>query len=214
MAKKKKQPRQPPTINDKGKVEAGVEPRQIPVGFFESEEFNALNTEEQRFVEEWLMDRNGTRAYMRAGLRARSYGAAAVAASFLLKTDKVSAAIQKAKDAWKDAVQEDLTTIAANFQQIREKCMREVPVLDHEGNPTGEYTFQASAAISANKELGLAIGALRNRVEMTGKDGGAIAVKVEGVVRLEMADLSKLTLGARKEILQLLEAKESANGTH
>jgi hypothetical protein len=48
------------------------------------------------------------------------------------------------------------------LKEIVERSMQAMPVLDREGNPTGEYTFQASSAIRVleliGKELGMFTG--------------------------------------------------------
>ena len=54
-----------------------------------------MTPKQARFVEEYLIDRNGTQAAIRAGYSERS---AEVTASRLLRNDKVAAAIRKATE--------------------------------------------------------------------------------------------------------------------
>lgn len=54
----------------------------------------ALRGRQQRFVNEYLIDRNGARAYIRAGYKVKNEGVAAVMASRLLRDDKVKKAIE------------------------------------------------------------------------------------------------------------------------
>lgn len=198
------------------KVDAGTEPRQINPGYFDCEEFKALNHDEQRFVQEWLIDRNGTRAYMRAGLQCSSYHSAGMAASQMLKRLSVKSAVEAARKAWAEQTQETLDDIVYNFRQIRDQTMEPIEVFDKLGHPTGFFRFDAANAITANKEVGLALGLLRNKYEVTGKDGKAIEmnVKVEGQIAITLTDLGSLSLPARKEVLAMLEAKENGNGKH
>lgn len=226
---KKKAPKQekPKLVNTKpkivlngagkgnGVVNAGTQPRQIPSEFFHLPEYEELTKDEKRLVEEYLIDRNQVAAYYRAGMVAKSYESACVNASIMFRNPKVKAAVEKAKELIGDVVMEDAVSIALNFKQIRDRCKQAEPVYDKEGNFTGEYRFEAANAITANKELGLAIGVLRNKVEMTGKDGKAIEmnVKVEGQISFTLSDLGSLSLPARKEVLAMLEAKENGNGT-
>lgn len=54
----------------------------------------ALCGKQQRFVDEYLIDRNGAQAYIRAGYKAKNEEVAAVMASRLLRNDKVKKAIE------------------------------------------------------------------------------------------------------------------------
>ena len=49
-----------------------------------------------------------------------------------------------------------------------------MPVIDKSGQETGMYVFNASGAIRAAELVGKHLGMFRERVELTGKDGGAI----------------------------------------
>lgn len=55
----------------------------------------ALSGKQQRFVEEYLIDRNGAQAYIRAGYKVKNEDVAAVMASRLLRIDKVKDEIAK-----------------------------------------------------------------------------------------------------------------------
>lgn len=72
-----------------------------------------------------------------------------------------------------DAAQEVITKVAVDkdwirdrLAQIVERCMQAEPVLDREGNRTGEYTFQAPAAIRALELLGKDMGMFVERKEV------------------------------------------------
>ncbi|WP_333662743.1 terminase small subunit [Acinetobacter sp.] len=55
----------------------------------------ALSGKQQRFVDEYLIDRNGAQAYIRAGYKVKDEDVAAVMASRLIRTDKVQDAIAR-----------------------------------------------------------------------------------------------------------------------
>ncbi|HHP6882615.1 TPA: terminase small subunit [Acinetobacter baumannii] len=55
----------------------------------------ALRGNQQRFVNEYLIDRNGARAYLRAGYKAKNEDVAAALASRLLRNEKVKKAIEE-----------------------------------------------------------------------------------------------------------------------
>jgi hypothetical protein len=50
-----------------------------------------------------------------------------------------------------------------------ERCMTAVPVLDREGKPTGEHTFQGNLVNKALELLGKELGMFGKRPEMFGK---------------------------------------------
>ena len=56
---------------------------------------HSLNDRQQRFVTEYVVDLNATRAYLRAGYKSKTDQAAASEASRLVRTPKVAAAIQE-----------------------------------------------------------------------------------------------------------------------
>ena len=89
-----------------------------------------------RFVDEYLTDLNGKQAAIRAGYSARS---AEVTASRLLSNAKVAAAVAEAqsKIAERNEVTQDW--IIAELKDNLRRCKQAVPVLDKDGEPTGEY---------------------------------------------------------------------------
>jgi phage terminase small subunit len=58
---------------------------------------DGLNSQQKRFVEEYLVSLNATDAYRKAGYKARGYNVAEVNASRLLRNAKVAAVINAAK---------------------------------------------------------------------------------------------------------------------
>ena len=188
------------------KIDAGVEPRRVDESFYDTPEYQALSKDEKRFVSEYILDRNATRAYMRAGMEASTYGSAATAGWLLLKRFEVSNAVKKAAEMLSEAVKEDFTSIIANFQQIRDRCLQAIPVVDKKGNPTGYWKFDAANAIAANKEIGMALGILSHKHKI--EHSGSVGVKVEGVIKLELADLQELSFAAREELLALMRKRQ------
>jgi len=98
-----------------------------------------LNAKQQRFVDEYLKDLNGTRAYLRAGYKATPASATANA-NKLLRNDHVRAAVQAAKVERRertkmeaDEALEGITLIArADVRQIFDEHgeLRDVHTLD------------------------------------------------------------------------------------
>lgn len=63
----------------------------------------SLSGKQQRFVDEYLIDRNGAQAYIRAGYKVKNEDVAAVMASRLLRIDKVKEAIEKGEKSLQNA---------------------------------------------------------------------------------------------------------------
>jgi hypothetical protein len=57
--------------------------------------------------------------------------------------------------------------VMARLKEIVERAMQAVQVLDHDGNPTGEYSYQGNVASKALELLGKEIGMFVGRREAT-----------------------------------------------
>jgi len=67
------------------------------------------------------------------------------------------------------------SSLVADLNEIKERCMQARPVLDKEGKPTGFFEFDAPSAISAARLLiDLLKLAPPKRVELSGVDGAPI----------------------------------------
>jgi phage terminase small subunit len=117
----------------------------------------ALTPKQQRFVEEYLVDLNATRAAERAG-----YKQPHVQGPRLLENVEVQEAVDAAKAKRSERTQIDAAWVLERLQAVAERCLQAEPVVDAKGNPvfiqtpdgqtTAAYTFQAPAA---NKALEL-----------------------------------------------------------
>jgi phage terminase small subunit len=146
-------------------------------------ELEKLLTEKQRlFVREYLTDRNGTQAAIRAGYRAGANNrTATTTASRLLKEPAVIAyrmALQK--EAFR-ALGISLETVCADLVEIKNRCMQAKPVMiwdreKHAYVESGEFTFDAKGAIRASMELA----ALLGLKEQSRSAGAGVRVIIEG----------------------------------
>lgn len=132
-----------------------------------------LTPKQQRFAEEYVVDCNATQAAIRAGYSAKT---AEAAASRLLINVNVSEEIKKRLAAKAKRTNLDADWVLKRWEKIVERCMQHEPVLDSEGNETGEYRFDSRGANTALQNLAKHLGMLRDKLELTGKDGGAIEV--------------------------------------
>ena len=122
-----------------------------------------LTPKQQRFVEEYLVDLNSTQAAIRAGYSVKS--ANQIAAENLAKPG-IKAALAEATLARNDRTQVDQDWVIQRLVKNVEMAQRAVMVLDKEGNPTGEYTFQGNVANRALELLGRHTGGFVERSEV------------------------------------------------
>ena len=126
---------------------------------------NTLTLKRSRFVEEYLIDGNGTQAYIRSGYRAKTDLVARVEASRLLANPSVQAALQARRS---EMAEETGITPEWILETLRKNCSRAMqvePVLGRDGEPTGEYTYQGSVANRALELMGKEQGMFVERSE-------------------------------------------------
>ena len=141
----------------------------------------ALKQKQQRFVNELLSDpeRNAVKACYAAGYKCKNANVANATASRLLSNVNVQEAIKIA-----DADREKRLSITKDYvlRRLREnleRAMQAEPVLDKEGNPTGQYRYEGAVANRAAELLGKHLGLFPDRHEHTGKGGGAMEMDVK-----------------------------------
>lgn len=124
-----------------------------------------LNEKQQRFVREYLVDLNGAQAAIRTGYAPNS---AHVTASRLLSDANIAAAVQEAMDKRSEKTEIDAAFVLEGIKRVTLRCEQAEPVLDKEGNPTGEYTFQAGAALKGYELMGKHLKLFTEKVEHSG----------------------------------------------
>ena len=130
-----------------------------------------LTPKQARFVEEYLIDLNGTQAAIRAGY---SKNSARQIGNENLSKPVIAAAISTAKQERSEATKIDAEYVLQKLHQVVERCLQEVrpalhaktrqPMKDKDGNTL--YTFNAAGANQALALLGkhVQIGAFEDRV--------------------------------------------------
>lgn len=110
-----------------------------------------LNPQYRKFVQEWMVDMNATRAAIAAGYSEKS--AAQTASRLMRRTD-----IRRYRDALMAEAFEDLGvtrhSIASRVWEIYERCMQKKPVLiwstaDKEWIESGVWQFDTKGALKA-----------------------------------------------------------------
>jgi phage terminase small subunit len=114
-----------------------------------------LTRKQQLFIAEYLVDLNATQAAIRAGYSVKTAGW--IGYENLTKP-YIAEAIQKARDEKIASAGITAEWVLKSLQSVANRCMQEEPVLDREGNPTGEYQFAHSGANRALELLGKHVG--------------------------------------------------------
>ncbi len=143
----------------------------------------SLTPKRQRFVEEYLIDLNATQAATRAGYSAKT---ANEQGARLLANASVAQAVSEAKVERSETTAIDAAYVLRQAVKLHERCMQEIsPIVDRKGQQVTDeagnplFEFNATGAAKALELVGkhVDIGAFKERVEHTGKDGGAIQLE-------------------------------------
>jgi len=143
---------------------------------------DALTAKQERFCVEYVIDCNGTQAAIRSGCPQAS---AAVTASRWLRNAKVLARARELLDKKAKSCEVDAAWILRNLQEVGERCMQAVPVVDREGNPTGEYQFDSRGANRSFELLGKNLGMFSDKLDV--KHSGQVLVIKRGEELVQIA---------------------------
>lgn len=127
-----------------------------------------LTPKQAAFVREYLIDLNATQAAIRAGYSAKS--AEVIGHQLLKETKHVAAATQAAMNKRAIKVEVSAEYVLNGIKGVVERCIQAEPVRDKEGNPTGEWTFQAAQALKGYELLGKHIKLFSDVIEVKGLD--------------------------------------------
>lgn len=114
-----------------------------------------MTSQQRQFCDEYLIDLNATQAAIRAHYSPQS---ARSQASQLLDLEEVQKYISERQKKVSDKLAYSLERVLTNFATVFDRCMQGEPVLDFEGNPTGEWKFDANNANRANENMGKHLG--------------------------------------------------------
>lgn len=126
-----------------------------------------LTPKQERFVSEYLVDLNATQAAIRAGYS--EHTAKAIGHENLTKPD-IAAAIAKAQGKVAERLDLSAAYVLDTIRTTVERCLQVIPVLDAEGNETGEFKFEPTPALRGLELLGKHLGLFPNKVDVTVTD--------------------------------------------
>lgn len=133
-----------------------------------------LTTKQKRFVEEFMIDLNGTKAAIRAGYSEKG---AHVQAAQLLSNPKVTEAVAEAKTRVADRIGRSVRDVMADIGRVRDDAMQQV-----EDQRTGALMMLSHKdALKALELEGKHLGAFQDRIDVTNSDG-TLAPKIIKIV--------------------------------
>lgn len=129
-----------------------------------------LTAKQERFCREYLIDRNGTQAAIRAGYGAAGAG---VQACRMLKRPNVLARVRELQAEEAERLSMSADAVLLEIWRTYQRCMQATPVMEydpeaHEMRPTGEYAFDSRGATNCLKMLGERVGMFESRLELKG----------------------------------------------
>ena len=127
---------------------------------------NGLTPRQVRFVDVYLRQTrpNVVQAMLEAGFSkttARSQG------NRLLKNKAVAQAIKQRRKSRSERTKTDADFVLTNLRNVFERAMQIQPVLDRQGNPIGQFTFQGGPANKSLELMGRHLGMFPQKIEVT-----------------------------------------------
>jgi len=110
-----------------------------------------LTAKQAKFVAEYLIDLNATQAAIRAGYSVLTAGAIG---HENLKKPEIQAAVNAAAKERSKRTEITQDYVLNGIREVIERCLQKVPVLDDDGNETGEWRFEPNPSLKGYELLG------------------------------------------------------------
>src|SRR5262245_58302128 len=118
------------------------------------------NNKHELFAQGLAKGLSADAAYEQASYRPNRGNAARLKAN-----ESISGRVQELQEAAAAKAMVTKQWVLDHLKEVVERAMQAEPVLDRDGNPAGEYTFQASSAIRALELIGKELGMFTGRRE-------------------------------------------------
>lgn len=130
----------------------------------------ALSETEERFCREYVDCLNATEAYLRVFPDVKRT-TAATSGWKLLRKAEIEARVAELNTDLRQQITEravvDRTWVIARLVENVDRALQAVPVLDKQGNETGQYAYQGSVANQALSLIGKDLGMFGDKLELT-----------------------------------------------
>lgn len=140
----------------------------------------ALNRRQELFCHEYVVDANGAQAAIRAGYAEVS---ARVTACRLLGKPAVQDRVAELMSERMERVGVDADVVLYGLRTVVDRSLQARQVLDREGEPTGEWEFNAAGANRALELLGRHLGLFNDRLQL-GLAEGRVRELIDQVVQV------------------------------
>jgi len=162
-----------------------------------------LTDKQEKFVQELLKGKTQREAYKRAFNPPNTCDEAIdVNACKMFNTAKVKQRYNTLHDKLIAKSEEkaivDATFVLQGLKDVYQRCMDEIPVKDNKGMETGEWKFEPAGANKSLELLGKYLKLFTDKLEHTGKDGGAIQMDINKYTDEEIDKMLK-DLGYKKD---------------
>jgi phage terminase small subunit len=147
-----------------------------------------LTNKQAEFVSQYLLDLNSTQAAIRAGYSKKTAGW--IGPQLLAKTH-IQALLSLRISERAERTQVTADYVLTTIRNTVERCAKAEPVIGKDGQPTGEYRFDATAVLKGCELLGKHLKMFVDRVEVSGEiDIAARILEARRRVGIEVQDKS------------------------
>lgn len=119
---------------------------------------HGLTGKQRAFIQEYLVDLNGSAAARRAGYKASTSQIYAQKASGLIALPHIQKALTEAMAAREKRTNVTADYVLSTIAETVERCRQARPVVDDKGKETGQFQFDARAVLRGAELLGRHLG--------------------------------------------------------
>lgn len=131
----------------------------------------SLTPKQERFIQEYLIDLNGTQAAIRAGYSAKT---ANEQAARLLANASIREKVQSAMDKRSETLGIDAQYVLQTIKNTIDRCSQAEQVKAADGTVSGEYKFDSTAVLKGAELLGKHLKMFTDKAEV--KHEGAVTL--------------------------------------